>query len=579
MGVDGGATASWIQAIQPGFATNPILINPIGGNVGIGLTTFAPSTLLHIAKTATNDDVASASQFQIGVDSNVTYGLKLGYYGTTSGWLSGVVQVWQGAAGGNLLLQPSAGNVVIGGTAPQSILTIRQIASGAVGPVITLDNSTGALQDAGAIRFYDASIRGELRFSVESSPFGADLIYFGGAAGATEVFRATSAGSFSIGAGYNPAARIHLLTPSGVAATMRLQGAGTTDSVSLEFIGGSANCYWNILTNRADALGAGDTIGFYKNTGTVGPKLVITDAGKVGVATASPGNRFTIADRSSVAGDALSGVAGFSLSAQTGATTDDCLLMGCHAGDYSWIQAARPGTATRSLLLNPNGGKVGVCTLAPVGLLSINPQVTPASVAAATQVTIGEQGSNSNYYLALGYMYDGANWGSSIQSIATGAPTNLILNGLGGRVAIGLIAPGYALDIAGDCNVSGTFRVAGVPLSFGTPTKTAFPFAAGWANYGSGLSPATYAKNAVGELVMWGTITGATGTGWVTIGTLPAGYRPIVSEKYASIAGFSGGGNTPTASNLKVDINGVVAIYNAGGAGTLYMIDCRIPLY
>lgn len=452
MGVDGGLTASWIQAIQAGAATNPILLNPIGSGVGIGVTT------------------APASRLDIEGPQDATGGLTLGTTG--------------------------ADPTIYG----------YQIYRGAAGELKLIGNQGGAA----AFVFGNPSER----------------------------MRISAAGN--VGVGVVPAAPLHV----GADLTRQLYLSSSSDPVNKQMRLG-----YDVTTNSCvvEAL----------LNGSGRPLLLNPTGGNVGIATANPANRFTIADRSSAASDAMSGVAGFSLSAQTGAVTDDNLLMGVYAGDYAWIQAAKAGTATRSLLLNPNGGKVGVCTTAPIGNLSINPQSTPSGVANALQLTIGEQGSNSNYYLSLGYMYDGANWGGSIQAIATGAPCNLILNGLGGRVGVGLVAPAvsmhvqapsgegkirvqalgagasdsvalelmgggtnaywslltnrpdvfgaadtigfyknagttgiklsikdngfvgigmagasYALDVAGDVNCSGVFRVGGVPLSFAPAVHT-----------------------------------------------------------------------------------------------------------
>jgi hypothetical protein len=121
------------------------------------------------------------------------------------------------------------------------------------------------------------------------------------------------------------------------------------------------------------------------------------------------------------------------------------------------------------LLLNPRGGVVSVGAQAPQGAtLSINPQTNATSVATAKIFTVGEQTNTSGYYMAMGMFHDGTNWNGSLQMFDGGNPGRLILNGLGGGVRVGSAAsPGYALDVTGDVNCTGTFRVNGAPISGG----------------------------------------------------------------------------------------------------------------
>ena len=71
-----------------------------------------------------------------------------------------------------------------------------------------------------------------------------------------------------------------------------------------------------------------------------------------------------------------------------------------------------------------------------------------------------ETGSNSGSNFVIARYRDTGGW--------LGTP--LIINRATGNVGIGLeepAAPGYRLDLSGDCNISGTYRVNGVPFSSG----------------------------------------------------------------------------------------------------------------
>jgi hypothetical protein len=78
----------------------------------------------------------------------------------------------------------------------------------------------------------------------------------------------------------------------------------------------------------------------------------------------------------------------------------------------------------------------------------------------------------------IAYIYgtlDGAANSGAIRfatySAGTGAERMRITSA--GRVGIGVTAPAYTLDIAGDCNITGTYRVNGVPLATGGTTPPA----------------------------------------------------------------------------------------------------------
>jgi hypothetical protein len=253
------------------------------GNCGIGA---APGSRLHIAAASTSGNISTAHQFHLGVDGNLLYGLQMGYFDTGGAGIASVLQNWQGAAGGNLLLQPSGGNVAIGHTgaaAINSALHINRSASGAVGPIVTLENSTGALHDAAAIRFWDANLRSELRFAVDNSPYGADMIFFSDGLGATtERFRVTSAGNVGI-AVTNPLAPLHVRTANG-GETMRL----SCDAYALG--SGPVIGFYFVDTNYAAAIGtygvggnAADLVFSTANGTAPAERMRITADGRVGI--------------------------------------------------------------------------------------------------------------------------------------------------------------------------------------------------------------------------------------------------------------------------------------------------------
>jgi len=118
------------------------------------------------------------------------------------------------------------------------------------------------------------------------------------------------------------------------------------------------------------------------------------------------------------------------------------------------------GSLVANLLLNGNGGNVGINNQAPKVALDTNGTIRAMgsqSASGGTGVEISHDGSNG-YIQSLtrptpgwkGLTYNAASHNFSI-----------------GNVGINKASPGYPLDITGDCNISGTYRVNGVPLSGG----------------------------------------------------------------------------------------------------------------
>ena len=67
-------------------------------------------------------------------------------------------------------------------------------------------------------------------------------------------------------------------------------GAGGAANAGYQLVGGATNANWLMLTNRGDLTANGDDLFLFKNAGTTGVKFVVTDAGKVGIGTTTPGN-------------------------------------------------------------------------------------------------------------------------------------------------------------------------------------------------------------------------------------------------------------------------------------------------
>ena len=104
------------------------------------------------------------------------------------------------------------------------------------------------------------------------------------------------------------------------------------------------------------------------------------------------------------------------------------------------------GTNANERMRITSTGNVGIGTSNPSGTLSVVPSATPITPTTASQITVGEASANTAYNLRIGYFANGGYKGS-LQSIAGGIPSDLILNGDGGNVGIGTISPNRKLVI------------------------------------------------------------------------------------------------------------------------------------
>jgi hypothetical protein len=100
---------------------------------------------------------------------------------------------------------------------------------------------------------------------------------------------------------------------------------------------------------------------------------------------------------------AAAGASAFRLTTGTMAVTDESILLGVWDGNGSWIQAAKPGSTTRPIFLNPVGNKVTIGTTTPGASkltvaddsIQVNTAKTPASAAATG--TVGQICWDSSY--------------------------------------------------------------------------------------------------------------------------------------------------------------------------------------
>jgi hypothetical protein len=107
-------------------------------------------------------------------------------------------------------------------------------------------------------------------------------------------------------------------------------------------------------------------------------------------------------------------------------------------------------TITHALFVDGASGNVSIGSSTAYGTskLSLFAATNPTTASSsAIQLSIGEASQNSSYSLKVGYINIGGGYSSSIQSIAGGNPSTLLLNADGGKVGIGTSDPARTLSI------------------------------------------------------------------------------------------------------------------------------------
>jgi hypothetical protein len=190
----------------------------------VGIATTSPLTGLHISNPDTADaalTVGGGFAGEANTGGEIHFRTDAGSEDTVGGAAIRGLNQWGGEANGqdmdlafytNLrtgtdtytglterMRITDAGQVGIGTASPSTVLHLKQEAPGGIGPTLTMENTEGTLHDAASIQFVDSTLRGQLKLSVDNSPFGADLVFLSGSTGTTEVFRIESGGYVGIG--------------------------------------------------------------------------------------------------------------------------------------------------------------------------------------------------------------------------------------------------------------------------------------------------------------------------------------------------------------------------------------------
>src|SRR5579859_667515 len=195
----------------------------------------------------------------------------------------------------------------------------------------------------------------------------------------------------------------------------------------------------------SDGGAVANQIALYTSACALGEDAGLVDVGgDVGIGTATPNSKITIA------ADGNAGIYNGStqFAIQGVGNPNQVLLIGYDTtNNKGYIQPANQGVAYEPLLLNPNGGDVGIGTATPNSKITIAADGNAGAYNGSTQFAIQGVG-NPNQMLVIGY--DTTNNKGYIQPANQGvAYEPLLLNPNGGNVGIGTTTPAATLEVNG----------------------------------------------------------------------------------------------------------------------------------
>ncbi|MFZ2226864.1 MAG: hypothetical protein WAV64_05575, partial [Candidatus Moraniibacteriota bacterium] len=411
------------------------------GNVGIGTT--GPITPIDTRVAYAKNDTTARSVLFLGSNEAVT-SYPFGLIGQIKGAATLANRTfilettdYNSAGGGNLAFQVDGGNVGIGSTgAVRKLYVVGDAAFRGTGANnITLEISDNTTYTA----------FGRTSPTAPGLNLYSDGVLSFGAGGASEKVYINSTGNVGIGT-TGPVSTLDVnigsLSSGGITVSKTALIANQTIGFQLSDLNHGmfmSTGSGGVNKNELDFKEYGGVFKFINSSTST--ELMRINSGNVGIGTTNPGYKLEVVSGLDWNIEGVSGRIG---------SASRHIDFGQYntSQSYPSIQATKDASTAWSLLLNPNGGNVGIGTTGPGGKLEVytTSEASP-SLTGSTQFQIHASGTNR---ISMGLL-SGSPFGGYIQMSSDGAggAYPLLLNPTLGNVGIGTTSPGTLLHTYG----------------------------------------------------------------------------------------------------------------------------------
>jgi len=538
IGYDTTNQRGYLQPVETNVAFRDLLLNPSGGNVGIGIGDSAPSVKLEVGGNVKIRGSGSALTF---VNQNNTT-FTVGQYN--------IVDLFSIGQGAPYLNINTSGNVGIGTTNPGALLQIGAADTAGTGPVFAF-KSTGRLGIGTTNPSYPLHIYTSTGNAYE---------YIQTATNAGEAgikFKNFNSQEFSlgkIGSGLGGADTFNL-SSSNNASIMQFSYSGVGYLNGNISIGKSSS-----PTKTLDVAGDINLTGtIFSNgtSGTSGQVLTSTGTGLQWINAASVGGTYTFTN----------GITNTAGTVGLGGTLTSNTIINTGANSLSFLGLAN----TQGLFIGASG-YVGIGTTNPSSILNIstgdsglvnmftlenNFQSEDQGTGILFRDTNVAGGDGAARIRSAAYNYGNA--GLVFDTNNSSTLTERLRISADGLVGIGTSTPAYKLDIAGDINLTGTIFANGSSGSAGQ-VLTSTGVGLSWVPTSAIGSTYTFTNgitNTAGTVGLGGTLTSATiiNTGANSLSFLGLGNTQGL---FIGASGYVGIGTTNPTEKFQIDGTGNV---------------------